>query len=53
MQRLLLEVTYEALENSGTTLSKVSGTRTSCFVGCFTKDYEEMQRRDMETAPIG
>jgi acyl transferase domain-containing protein len=51
MQRLLLEVTYEALENSGTTLSKVSGTRTSCFVGCFTKDYEEMQRRDMETAP--
>jgi acyl transferase domain-containing protein/NADPH:quinone reductase-like Zn-dependent oxidoreductase/SAM-dependent methyltransferase len=51
MQRLLLEVTYEALENSGTTLSKVSGTRTSCFIGCFTKDYEEMQRRDMETAP--
>jgi acyl transferase domain-containing protein/NADPH:quinone reductase-like Zn-dependent oxidoreductase/SAM-dependent methyltransferase len=51
MQRLLLEVTYEALENSGITLSEVSGTRTSCFVGCFTKDYEEMQRRDMELAP--
>ncbi|KAJ4376392.1 hypothetical protein N0V83_001675 [Neocucurbitaria cava] len=51
MQRLLLEVTYEALENSGTPLSKVSGSKTSCFVGCFTKDYEEMQRRDMELAP--
>lgn len=51
MQRLLLEVTYEALENSGTPLSRVSGSKTSCFVGCFTKDYEEMQRRDMELAP--
>ncbi|RAQ99476.1 phenolpthiocerol synthesis polyketide synthase ppsa [Stemphylium lycopersici] len=51
MQRLLLEVTYEALENSGTPLSKASGSNTSCYVGCFTKDYEEMQRRDMELAP--
>ncbi|KAH7381320.1 polyketide synthase-like protein [Phaeosphaeria sp. MPI-PUGE-AT-0046c] len=51
MQRILLEVAYEALENSGVTLEKISGTRTSCFVGCFTKDYEEMQRRDMELAP--
>lgn len=51
MQRLLLEVTYEALENSGTPLSKVSGSNTSCYIGCFTKDYEEMQRRDMEQAP--
>lgn len=51
MQRLLLEVTYEAFENSGLPLSKVSGSKTSCYVGCFTKDYEEMQRRDMELAP--
>ncbi|KAH8711877.1 hypothetical protein GQ44DRAFT_689781 [Phaeosphaeriaceae sp. PMI808] len=51
MQRMLLEVTYEALENSGSTLQKVSGSKTSCFIGCFTKDYEEMQRRDMELAP--
>ncbi|KAF1829663.1 hypothetical protein BDW02DRAFT_138335 [Decorospora gaudefroyi] len=51
MQRLLLEVTYEALENSGTPLSSVTGSKTSCYVGCFTKDYEEMQRRDMELAP--
>jgi acyl transferase domain-containing protein/NADPH:quinone reductase-like Zn-dependent oxidoreductase/ubiquinone/menaquinone biosynthesis C-methylase UbiE len=51
MQRLLLEVTYEALENSGTPLDRVSGSQTSCYVGCFTKDYEEMQRRDMELAP--
>ncbi|KAG9187092.1 hypothetical protein G6011_04963 [Alternaria panax] len=51
MQRLLLEVTYEALENSGTPLARISGSKTSCYVGCFTKDYEEMQRRDMELAP--
>nr|QEG79218.1 polyketide synthase 39849 [Alternaria oxytropis] len=51
MQRLLLEVTYEALENSGTSLARVSGSKTSCYVGCFTKDYEEIQRRDMELAP--
>lgn len=51
MQRLLLEVTYEALENSGVPMAKVSGSNTSCFVGCFTKDYEEMLRRDMELAP--
>ncbi|KAI8931497.1 hypothetical protein NX059_011163 [Plenodomus lindquistii] len=51
MQRLMLEVAYEALENSGTTLADVSGSKTSCYVGCFTKDYEEMQRRDMELAP--
>ncbi|KAH9876419.1 hypothetical protein J1614_003550 [Plenodomus biglobosus] len=51
MQRLLLEVTYEALENSGTSLASVSGTKTSCYIGCFTKDYEEMQRRDIELAP--
>lgn len=50
MQRLLLEVTYEALENAGTPLVNVSGSKTSCFIGCFTKDYDEMQRRDIELA---
>lgn len=51
MQRMLLEVTYEAFENSGITIQHVMGSQTSCYVGCFTKDYEEMQRRDMELAP--
>ncbi|KAL4905489.1 hypothetical protein BDW74DRAFT_177857 [Aspergillus multicolor] len=31
-ERLLLEVTYEALENAGITLAAVSGSRASCFV---------------------
>ncbi|OAL42777.1 ketoacyl-synt-domain-containing protein [Pyrenochaeta sp. DS3sAY3a] len=39
MQRLLLEATYEALENSGTPLFRVMGSKTSC------------SRRDMELAP--
>ncbi|KAK8061768.1 polyketide synthase [Apiospora phragmitis] len=41
-QRKLLEVTYEALEGSGTTLESISGTRTGCFVGSFTTDYQQM-----------
>ncbi|OAL42748.1 beta-ketoacyl synthase, partial [Pyrenochaeta sp. DS3sAY3a] len=51
MQRLLLKVTYKALENFGTPLFRVSGPKTLYFVACFTKDYEEMQRRHMKLAP--
>ncbi|KAI0153315.1 ketoacyl-synt-domain-containing protein [Xylariaceae sp. FL1272] len=37
-QRMLLEVTYEAFENSGTPLHAISGRKTGCFIGCFTQD---------------
>ncbi|KAL8723272.1 MAG: hypothetical protein Q9225_000394 [Loekoesia sp. 1 TL-2023] len=41
-QRKMLEVVYEAFESAGVTLAQVSGTRTACFIGCFTADFQQM-----------
>ncbi|EMR63202.1 putative polyketide protein [Eutypa lata UCREL1] len=38
----LLEVVYEAVENSGTTLENLAGEKVGCFVGCFTNDFQQM-----------
>lgn len=45
-QRMLLEVSYEAMENAGVTMQSVAGTQTGCFIGAFTNDYREMMFRD-------
>lgn len=45
-QRKLLEVVYEALESSGTTLGSVSNGTTGCFVGSFTSDFDQMASRE-------
>ncbi|KAJ5327981.1 hypothetical protein N7452_008371 [Penicillium brevicompactum] len=50
-QRMLLECSYEAFENSGTPISKVLGTDTSVFAACFATDYTDMLWRDPETVP--
>jgi zearalenone synthase (highly reducing iterative type I polyketide synthase) len=50
--RMLLEVTYEALENAGLPVENLTGSDTSCYVGCFTRDYHEMLMRDAETSPM-
>ncbi|KAH0317307.1 ketoacyl-synt-domain-containing protein, partial [Aureobasidium melanogenum] len=47
-QRKLLEVVYESFENAGATLEELSGSKTSCFVGCFTNDMRSMTSRDPE-----
>ncbi|TAQ90647.1 hypothetical protein B7494_g1069 [Chlorociboria aeruginascens] len=47
-QRLLLEVTYESLENAGIPMERVLGSQTSCFIGCFTRDYAELLDRDVD-----
>jgi myxalamid-type polyketide synthase MxaE and MxaD len=39
-QRLLLEVAYEAAEDAGVPLCKLSGSRTGVFVGLWNSDYE-------------
>ncbi|KAL8645570.1 MAG: hypothetical protein Q9226_007241, partial [Calogaya cf. arnoldii] len=49
-QRLALEVAYEALENAGIRMEDVVGSNTSCYVGCFTHDYNDMAFHDSENA---
>ncbi|KAJ6189933.1 hypothetical protein N7519_004841 [Penicillium mononematosum] len=51
-QRMLLECSYEAFENSGIPMSKVIGTNTSVFAACFATDYTDMLWRDPETVPV-
>ena len=51
MQRILLEVIYEAMENAGIPMSNFTGSSTSCYVGCFTDDYDGLLKRDMELSP--
>lgn len=50
-QRLMLEVVYEALENAGLPMDSMTDSDTSCFVGCFTHDWNEHLARDPEAAP--
>ncbi|KAF2177784.1 polyketide synthase [Zopfia rhizophila CBS 207.26] len=45
-QRKLLEVVYEALENSGTCIDALSGSLTGVYVGNFSVDYQPNQTRD-------
>lgn len=45
-QRLLLECAWEALEDAGLPLTKVSGDRTGVFVGADSSNYWELQHRD-------
>ncbi|KAM7223551.1 hypothetical protein V8F06_001025 [Rhypophila decipiens] len=51
MQRILLEVAYEAAENAGIQMDRLAGSDAGCFVGCFTQDYDEMAKRDAEVLP--
>nr|A0A348HAX6.1 RecName: Full=Highly reducing polyketide synthase phiA; Short=HR-PKS phiA; AltName: Full=Phomoidride biosynthesis cluster protein A [fungal sp. ATCC 74256]BBG28498.1 putative polyketide synthase [fungal sp. ATCC 74256] len=51
-QRMLLECTYEAMENSGTHMPNFVGTETSVFVGSFCTDYADVLWRDPETVPM-
>ena len=49
LQRLLLEVTYEAMESAGIALSTWRGSNTGCFVGNFFSDYDQIGKKDPET----
>lgn len=53
-QRILLEVTWEALENAGIPASALTGTQTGVFVGVTASDYGLLQAnnaRDDEVNP--
>jgi acyl transferase domain-containing protein len=48
--RLLLEVTWEAMEDSGTLSRSLAGTRTGLFVGTLTSDYELLVGQNIHQA---
>jgi acyl transferase domain-containing protein/SAM-dependent methyltransferase/acyl carrier protein len=48
-QRLLLEVCWEALEDAGLVPAELSGSRTGVFVGISTRDYGDLQQKDLYT----
>ncbi|OBR11662.1 Beta-ketoacyl synthase domain-containing protein [Colletotrichum higginsianum IMI 349063] len=45
-QRKLLQVVYECLQSSGTTMESLSGSSTGVFVANFSVDFQPMQARD-------
>ncbi|KXS94018.1 hypothetical protein AC578_8117 [Pseudocercospora eumusae] len=46
--RLLLEVTYEALDVAGLSLESLRGSDTGCYVGLMSGEYEQAMLRDPE-----
>ncbi|KAI2628591.1 polyketide synthase [Hypoxylon sp. NC1633] len=45
-QRILLEMSYEALENAGWPLDRLAGTKTAVHVATFTSDFERNLYKD-------
>ncbi|TEY78486.1 hypothetical protein BOTCAL_0048g00120 [Botryotinia calthae] len=50
-QRILLETTFRALENSGIPLEHLKGSDTAVFTGCFSNDYLLQLLKDPEQLP--
>ncbi|KAL7947193.1 putative polyketide synthase [Trichoderma barbatum] len=50
-QRMLLEVSYEALENAGIRREDIDGSDAAVYVGSFVKDYEYISLRDQNWGP--
>ncbi|MDF9798522.1 acyl transferase domain-containing protein/NADPH:quinone reductase-like Zn-dependent oxidoreductase/surfactin synthase thioesterase subunit/acyl carrier protein [Catalinimonas alkaloidigena] len=47
-QRILMEVTLEALEDAGIKLEEFSGTKTAVYVGMFMNDYWDIQTSSLQ-----
>ena len=52
-QRMLLELSYEALENAGMTMKDMDGSRASVFIGISSHDYGDIQNSPVEQVNIG
>ncbi|KAK6221501.1 Type I Iterative PKS [Pestalotiopsis sp. IQ-011] len=50
-KRMLLEVTYECLENAGMAIETLKGSKTGVYVGCMTNDYEILSTEDIYSQP--
>jgi acyl transferase domain-containing protein len=50
-QRILLETTFRALENSGIPLERLRGSDTAVYTGCFSNDYLLQLLKDPEQLP--
>ncbi|PYI07708.1 polyketide synthase [Aspergillus sclerotiicarbonarius CBS 121057] len=51
VQRLLLEVAYEAFENAGVPMESLPRSATGVYSGCMTNDYELLSTRDIMDMP--
>ncbi|KAI0854962.1 PKSN polyketide synthase for alternapyrone biosynthesis [Xylaria cubensis] len=47
MKRMLLEVCYESIEVAGIPIEDLMNSRTGCYVGCMTNDYEMISLHDI------
>ncbi|KAG9238586.1 hypothetical protein BJ875DRAFT_415989 [Amylocarpus encephaloides] len=47
-QRLMLEITYCALENAGIPIESISGTKAAVFTGSFADDFKILSLKDTE-----
>jgi myxalamid-type polyketide synthase MxaE and MxaD len=47
-QRILLEVTWEALQDAGQVVGRLAGTQTGVFIGIATNDYGRLQWNDLK-----
>ncbi|KAE8376660.1 hypothetical protein BDV26DRAFT_305432 [Aspergillus bertholletiae] len=47
MKRMLLEVCYESFENAGIPVEDLMNSRTGCYVGCMSNDYEMISLHDI------
>ncbi len=52
-QRMLLEVSYEAVQDAGLSLNDLDGTKASVYVGISAHDYGDIQNTPIERVNIG
>ena len=50
-QRILLETTYEALENGGLKMDEIQGSRTAVYMAMFSHDYDKNLYKDPNDLP--
>jgi acyl transferase domain-containing protein/NADPH:quinone reductase-like Zn-dependent oxidoreductase/NADP-dependent 3-hydroxy acid dehydrogenase YdfG/SAM-dependent methyltransferase/acyl carrier protein len=46
-QRMILEVSWEALEDAGLDVDRISGTKAGVFIGASSHDYSDLQSKDV------